>query len=661
MDIRKWLDDTVLPDQPPSPPEQLGLSSLLRQRAPQPSHRGKRTRRRSTSDSSLLEIRPRGNKVAATQHKVNVEEPISSNSSSSTSHSLGSSLSSQQYVRRPRRKTRPECYDPTAKDVGERVTHAHRRLKDESKRTKRKRKPGKVKKQGSGIVQSFRAKNVPTDRLTLKPREKLGIFNKGRASSPVKGRGLPDLVFSEMRFLQNYKDQPEDVPKAGLRKKKHKKDCAHARQEEISAYFTGAPLAPAEKDVNTQAKRDLEQKGVVQTSRYERDTSLGIDNAISTVEPADKASHSGFGNRGLRHESGSYISWSESIRAPSVTPIHVGVGSTIDAGQLDTMQGEREGGNTNVAHVSHLRTAPHPPVTRHTTTRSGGPFDASSLAPAKYRSSRSHSYPPHVSSPRLPMNSMNRALKSRAVASAVSASSMPPSIPHHSNSVEGRCRHTHMEEVVESHKTVQATEPSRSDGHRRDCLGVKSIDKSEGNANTPRSPSLGKVLQECESTFNRRRGAIALDEHNYRMPPPPRPGIQRQLVDIGLYRPSRRIGTVRFGNGGLTPGPLLPNFSSIGIYEEQERRQQYARQTEAESCYLAQVPCSGDFEYREEHGEMEYDGPEWEGSRAEMQSHVLGLDMLERDFSEMHEEESEKPEERGHVVSRGFWRPNKLY
>ncbi|RPA96179.1 hypothetical protein L873DRAFT_1695452, partial [Choiromyces venosus 120613-1] len=38
------------------------------------------------------------------------------------------------------------------------------------------------------------------DRLTLPPTYKTGLFKKGRASCPVK-TGVPDLIFSEMRFL----------------------------------------------------------------------------------------------------------------------------------------------------------------------------------------------------------------------------------------------------------------------------------------------------------------------------------------------------------------------------------------------------------------------------------------------------------------------------
>ncbi|GAA5964794.1 hypothetical protein JCM21900_004000 [Sporobolomyces salmonicolor] len=54
-----------------------------------------------------------------------------------------------------------------------------------------------------------RPKGIGEARLTLKPPQELGIFNKGKASMRTKvGKQLPDLAFSEMNFLNSTRPAP---------------------------------------------------------------------------------------------------------------------------------------------------------------------------------------------------------------------------------------------------------------------------------------------------------------------------------------------------------------------------------------------------------------------------------------------------------------------
>jgi hypothetical protein len=145
MDIRRWLDETVLPEQPIEVPP-APTSTKKPDRVP------KKKRRRSSSDSSFLEAASRRKKTPP----VRFEVAETASEASHTSRS-GSSSSDQPYARKPRRKTRPERYDPTSE---------HR--KGESSKKKRKTRRKKVDKKGSGRVQSFHAKNVPKDRLTAR-------------------------------------------------------------------------------------------------------------------------------------------------------------------------------------------------------------------------------------------------------------------------------------------------------------------------------------------------------------------------------------------------------------------------------------------------------------------------------------------------------------
>jgi hypothetical protein len=172
MDVRKWLDETVQPDHPQTLTKHSGVGPREDSKKPAPVASKRRRRKRSKSDSSLLDVSPQRQETHAYQQKPPTEHRAAESACSEASHdtcsvSSGTSTSSQQYARRPRRKTRPERYDPLAKPVYERVKHAHRNREDESKISRRKSKHKKRNKSGSGMVQSFQAKNVTGDRLTV--------------------------------------------------------------------------------------------------------------------------------------------------------------------------------------------------------------------------------------------------------------------------------------------------------------------------------------------------------------------------------------------------------------------------------------------------------------------------------------------------------------
>lgn len=176
MDIRKWLDETVLPEQPPSPhvPNSVGppiLPSPEYPKKPERAPEGRRPRESSTSDSSLLHTRPAHQKLPTIRAAAGIDSNADDSACSDACHPAGesseSSVSSQQYARRRRRKTRLERYEPAAKDVKKRGTQLYRHRKGESSKTKRKSRRKKGDKLGVGPPQSFKAKNVPKDRLTV--------------------------------------------------------------------------------------------------------------------------------------------------------------------------------------------------------------------------------------------------------------------------------------------------------------------------------------------------------------------------------------------------------------------------------------------------------------------------------------------------------------
>lgn len=168
MDICKWLDETVLPQQPPSPPVDCH-ASRPQQTGQLVSERQKR--KQTSSDSSLLQgpLQP-SEKIVLPGRGDPVKETADKSAHTYASHLTvhsGSSVSSRPYRRRPRRKTRPERYEPVAHDAEERGTHNHKHKRSERRRTRRATRRSKAERSGSGIVQNFQAKNVPTERLTV--------------------------------------------------------------------------------------------------------------------------------------------------------------------------------------------------------------------------------------------------------------------------------------------------------------------------------------------------------------------------------------------------------------------------------------------------------------------------------------------------------------
>jgi len=169
MDIRKWLDHTISPLQHPSLPDQLGLPPFLRPRGDVDElyESGRRRRKRSTSDSSILKIGRRRRRDPPAECESERDHAGScSDTPTPSHHSSASSPSSRRYARRPRRKTRLERYEPKQEYAKERGKHPSGGEKSAPRKSRRKSRHQKETR-GGGLVQSFRAKNVPQDRLTV--------------------------------------------------------------------------------------------------------------------------------------------------------------------------------------------------------------------------------------------------------------------------------------------------------------------------------------------------------------------------------------------------------------------------------------------------------------------------------------------------------------
>ncbi|KAL5379391.1 hypothetical protein DPSP01_008459 [Paraphaeosphaeria sporulosa] len=657
MDIHKWLSETVLPQQPPSPPGQGEVHHVICSEGPERVPNKKCRRKSSSSDSSLLKAPPQRKKGPPPGRVPSIEEDADeachTDASQPTKRSE-SSVSSEPYRRKPRRKTRPDRYEPLSKDAKERGLHAQKRDKGESNMERRKSRCKKeASKSGNGIVHSFQAKNVPRGRLTLKPREKLGLFNKGRVSSPVKGRGLPDLVFSEMKFLQKYKDNAEVEQPPESPRKKRKKDQAHGKEDEISAYFTSVRPALARQDPNVQIKRPSHRK-LRDVNCSPQQPSPIVDQAIPTVELADQTSYLGIGVRGSRHEIGSYISLSESVRVPSLPPAHGPLEAAKSSGQLDSLHNGRTG-NTITGEVLH--SPPIPPITtRHLVGDICGRFQVSSMPPTNERLSRSHSLPQHTSSPRR-INLADRAAGRRTPEHVASQSSMPPVLATYNGH---RC-HLQSHNIPEPRGHDQRVQPPDPTMHRDVILDRETEPAAHDELGQHTSPSLGRILQDCNTAFHEKRAAEALQPKEQE--PYPHGPVQSNIkLTTKSYLNARRLPSVRDAGLEEVYYPSVPTVSGPEMSKHQDE-ELYGYTDQIFDEEDSPPPQHMQEEYLDEEA-FDYAEQGWD-DEAELVDDDVELDLPVAE-AYLHSLDNNTIMERTHsrtdaVPKPGFWRPHKLY
>ena len=161
--------------------------------------------------------------------------------------SAGISDPAAKYARQKRHPTRKDRYN--VQEVN--------KIQPTNPGARRKRR----KKSGPELIDHFEAPNIQTQRLTLKPSIGPGLFNKARASAQVGWRGLPDLIFSEMKFLANKFNlvhtnntssvrQPQTesrnkLPDQGVNHFSSRSIDASSRIQTATAYTADNPIPPA--------------------------------------------------------------------------------------------------------------------------------------------------------------------------------------------------------------------------------------------------------------------------------------------------------------------------------------------------------------------------------------------------------------------------------
>lgn len=150
------------------------------------------------------------------------------------------------------------------------------------------------------------------------------VRGQGRKRFPVLKIGgpntdmlaVPDLVFSEMNFLQK-RDRPTAEPEKdeqASKKKKNRKDRKIAQEEEISAYFGTRKKTTEPNDDGSQPAKKTSRPSSLPSGREHLGQRYGQESVESIVDLPGKP-FLGFGSRGIRPHGTSLLSRSGSIHA----------------------------------------------------------------------------------------------------------------------------------------------------------------------------------------------------------------------------------------------------------------------------------------------------------------------------------------------------------
>lgn len=414
---------------------------------------------------------------------------------------------------------------------------------------------------------------------------------------------MPDLVFSEMKFLQKQSEQSCLPRREEVTRKRRKKDHIQFKEGEISAFFAHVRPALAEKDHNLPDQpRASGGEGKSITTQREAKSIAIVDNAEPTIETRDKASRLGHGNRDIGHKSSSHVTWSESSRAQSITSSRL--------------------------------------PDRTEESRSKDLFRISSTDSSRLPGSRAKSLP-HYASSSGRANMMNRSVTSPRVEKPTCPTAMPPQLSLHAEPEGNGSEHRS--------RTIPALCTNKTHPHRqRDTSGI--YEYSDAAPST--SSDLVKTLQQCKEIFQHLattdRACSARHEKSRSVR-----SAGRWTTPFDVDSATQQARRVRFADR-QHGRPAMANIVGPGLFEQQAQNIRTSRRdTDEDVEELARL--GGYYYCHVEDGQLDHeddmasDMQPWEALSTE--TLAVGREVEAAESSGIH----------GSVVAAGFWRPNRLY
>lgn len=475
-------------------------------------------------------------------------------------------------------------------------------------------------------------------------------------------RKVPDLVFSEMRFLRIDHGEIEDNAQGPDLKKRRRKDRARTKEDDISTFFTSVRPALADVGGNKPAKgvRQTTHAPVVKSSRREqeperkREQPAVLDSALPTNEAEGKSPYMESHMKVLRHDSSSYSSWSEFVRAPTATP------------GRQSILGLRERRSDTPNHETRNVPRSRCEASRHQDSSSAvlQPISApaehlrmSLMAPLQPGLLRSQSAPQCSSSPQR-RNSVVRA-SNLPTEDLDSPFSIRSGLPTRSNVESWDCAVAGVSGNARSATTSYAA--------GRAVLVEERIPGSSHRIFVPpqssqRISNLSVVLQQCNRASQTERQQSAPPRRQDAELRTPAPHEIHPQYRRGLYPPDTQVSRVRFA--ALDPQlPQRPNCFWYGLYAQGEQRQQLPVYLEAEEVYEHKNPDTLGQYCNDRTGISTREGLDYYFEEAVSSGLTEELEFDGFADSNYAAADVEQVQEPAHtsVVRRRFWRPNKLY
>lgn len=461
---------------------------------------------------------------------------------------------------------------------------------------------------------------------------------------------VPDLVFSEMKFLQRDKEHSELPSQPERSPKKRKKNHKHSKEGDISTYFSMVSTALAETDGNTTEKITRHVGDNVPTIRpCIRHQSSVAEVASTTAEVPETTSFPGLVSKVANRSSSSYVTWSDSVRANSITPA-CPASRLVKRGAQPSSRASNVG-DPNVCEKGTNNLVNPPAVVRRYTEDVMNHTQVSLRGSSNQRVYRSRSYPSHTASPhwahlfdghvafQSPQQPQPLSVMTPDLVVPAKIGTLPVA---KSNDLTRKGP-----EAVSAADTKERVTLTKS--MARDTNDEIKVDQLS-------SSDLDQVLQQCNIIFHGRQEAASMA--------PRRLSLQSELSPL-CERRERQARTAEFSKGG----PYLPDCEthiptmvhSMGS-EDQGRQGQLERQSAANVIidlgvdiddYVSSMdgmsPAS-DIRYQEE--VTEGWSPCDSGGHLIMGSEKEGY---AGDDTVQHVGSGNS------VVASGFWRPNRLY
>lgn len=466
---------------------------------------------------------------------------------------------------------------------------------------------------------------------------------------------VPDLVFSEMKFLQKEQPSPEPNVREALPKKKRRKDHVQTKEGEISAYFTTARPALAEKDNNEQSHTLPSAAGTTTRNRGQEQTqSRKSSDVVPTIEMPDQSLYLGFGSRGPRHVSTNYVSWSKSVREPEVTFSRPKQPSARRLDHADSSKPNWMRQTTsNVQYTRATQTTPH--MDNLMSESSAGRFRISSVVAPQPRVSRSHSHPQHSSSPRK-VNLIDRAAKFRGSESIASPSTLPPLAPpgptNERPSLEAGFITTH-----QGRKASYATAPKV----RRQSDSAAEIARTLADGEQQVSSDFESIIRHCNYSILERHWTAEQPKNRSTMAERYANATMTGEAMLNAHREARQRPTVRFSQVEMPSPNGVSTYTGPSFYERQEANQRAALLSEEHGMDEGESDLDEQDMVYAPDAQM-FDEHDWDGQVESLYDEgdmLEGFDGLDADH--VTDGRVQKLPSDDDVVTRGFWRPNKLY